>query len=119
MSAWLFTGQGAQYVGMGKSLYEAQPFFRETLDACDGIYRTLTGQSILARMWQEVGEGELRPVDQTCFTQPALFCLEYALASLLASLGPNPIMWWVTKRWRVCRSVPGRGVYPGGCHPVD
>lgn len=88
--AIVFTGQGSQYVGMGKLLFETQPSFRRTLQQCDEILREHLDESLLSMLYPEPGHSS--PLDETAYTQPALFALEYALATLWRSWGISPSM---------------------------
>lgn len=91
--AFLFTGQGAQYSDMGLGLYRTQPVFRQTLDRCNEILRERLPRPLLSVIYPglspepEPGSDE---IDQTQYTQPALFALEYAVATLWRHWGVEP-----------------------------
>ena len=89
---FMFPGQGTQYVGMARELYESEPAFREHLDACAEELLTHLGLDLRDVLYPDlVGEAEAtRLLGQTFVTQPALFSIEYALAQLWMSWGVVP-----------------------------
>jgi len=87
--AFLFTGQGAQHIGMARSLYETQPVFREALDRCDAHLKTIWPHGLIDVIFGDADEPAAR-LNDTTYTQPALFAVEYALAQLWASWGVRP-----------------------------
>ena len=87
--AFLFTGQGAQRVGMARRLHAAEPAFRAEIERCADIVDPLLDVPLRRLLLEEVDPELLR---RTSLAQPALFALEWALAALWRSWGVEPDM---------------------------
>lgn len=91
--AFLFPGQGAQYLQMGKALYEHEDVFREAVDECTEILLEAFDFDIRTIIYPEHNSIEAENnLKDTQFTQPALFVIEYALSQLWMSWGIKPTL---------------------------
>ncbi len=96
--AFLYPGQGSQYVGMLHGLAQTYPIVKETLDQADRVMEPILGRPLTAVMWPEnfsdkAVRKEFEPqLKQTQVTQPAMLAADVAITRLLQSLGVEPDM---------------------------
>ena len=89
---FLFSGQGSQYVNMGREMYEHDAVFRDTLDTCARHLQEPLGTDLISALYPPDAEKDAAAerLNQTWLTQPALFAIEYALAEWWKSQGVEP-----------------------------
>jgi amino acid adenylation domain-containing protein len=88
---FMFPGQGSQYLNMGRNLYQSEPLFRQAIDRCDSLLGDQLSPRLLEVLYPDTATDEgVSLINQTKYTQPALFAIEYALAQLLMSWGLTP-----------------------------
>lgn len=90
--AFLFTGQGSQAVNMGRSLYQSHSIFRQTVDEAAKLLEPQLKRPLLSILYPTPDQASRAAdrIDQTAYTQPVLFVVEYALAKLWQSWGVQP-----------------------------
>jgi len=91
--AFLFPGQGAQQVDMGRELYETNPLFRAQVNLCCECLKPELGLDLRDILYPADDADKIEAQDrlmQTSLTQPALFVIEYAQAQVWLSLGMKP-----------------------------
>lgn len=82
----VFTGQGSQFVGMGKKFYDNFPVFKEVLDKLDTLFIKERKESLLHLMF----DGSEEELTLTENAQPAIFAFEFALYHLWLTFGLKP-----------------------------
>ncbi len=85
---FMFPGQGTQYANMARGLYAEYPVFRRHMDAGFALIRQFTGEDYQGILFTD--EPELSPIQETKYTQPLIFLLEYSLAQLLLAADVRP-----------------------------
>ncbi|HEX8922927.1 MAG TPA: type I polyketide synthase, partial [Pyrinomonadaceae bacterium] len=89
---FMFSGQGTQYVNMGRELYETEQTFRDHVDDCCDLLEDEMGLDLRDILYPAPKDEEwaAQQLKQTAITQPALFTIEYALARLWMQWGLKP-----------------------------
>ncbi len=83
--AFVYTGQGSQWVGMAQALYETEPVAREILDRCEAVVQSARGESLLDVMFGRSGN-----LDDSAWAQPATYAVECMMTALWKSIGVEP-----------------------------
>ncbi|BBX10493.1 type I polyketide synthase [Mycolicibacterium aichiense] len=88
-TAWFFPGQGSQYPGMAKELFETEPVFADTLRRCAQAVDPMLPRPLLDVLFSGDRENA-ETLRHTSFAQPAIFAVEMGLARLWQSWGIEP-----------------------------
>ena len=87
-TAFIFSGMGSQWWGMGRQLYQKEPVFRKVIEDCDILFKRLTNE------WSLIGElladEEASRINETRISQPCIFSVQAALYVLWHSWGIVP-----------------------------
>ena len=90
-AAFLFPGQGTQYMHMAKDVYENEPVFRMAMNRCSELLQPIIGKNLIDMLYGDEADEEHQEIlRRTENTHVVLFSVEYSMAKLLMSWGINP-----------------------------
>ncbi|MCO4313104.1 type I polyketide synthase [Pectobacterium versatile] len=87
---FMFPGQGNQYVNMARDLYNTYDVFRASMDQCCEYLEPILDVNLTSIIFQDSDDIAASRINETQFTQPSLFVVEYSLAKLWMSWGIQP-----------------------------
>lgn len=90
-TVWMFSGQGSQFRGMGRTLYKTEATFRHWIERIDDLVKRDSGLSLIDQLY---ARSDAEPFDRLAATHPAIFAVEYALAKTLESKGLLPDLYF-------------------------
>ena len=85
---FMFTGQGSQYVNMGKTLFETNQVFHDAMVECNALFEPYTLKSLIKLIYSEKADEKV--IARTVYAQPLIFMIEYSLAKMWESMGVKP-----------------------------
>lgn len=85
--AFVFPGQGGQWLGMGRQLYQSEPAFRAAIDNCEAAFRPFVDWSLVEQLHADESHSRLAEID---VVQPVLFAIEVSLAETWRAWGVEP-----------------------------
>jgi acyl transferase domain-containing protein len=85
--AFVYPGQGSQWIGMGQNLYEKEEVFKQTIDDCEKVFNQFVDWSLKEELFKTEPESRFKEID---VIQPVIFAIEVALTELWKSYGVEP-----------------------------
>lgn len=115
--ALLFMADDSVYAGLGRSLCEDDPLFRDRFDECAELLKQSSGTDLCGALdaSQTTRRATNTPDVAASLSQPALFAIQYALRQVLIEMGVRPATFMGPRCRRVRGGVLCRSVYAGGC----
>lgn len=85
---FMFTGQGSQYVNMGKTLFETNQVFHDAMVECNALFEPYTLKSLIKLIYSEKADEKV--IGRTVYAQPLIFMIEYSLSKMWEAMGVKP-----------------------------